>query len=130
MAYVINSFNILSYPSELDGKSVDDTKGKSVREAFAGTLSTLAKALREFKDPAVCGFCLEALFFEGPFRCAKDYLQPLLQLLAAGYATQQVDTTQMTGIVVGCVNFVLFMLASYASVNAYKIVKWCGSEQQ
>merc|ERR1719446_663491 len=36
----------------------------------------------------------------------------------------------MTGIVVGCVNFVLFMLASYASVNAYKIVKWCGSEQQ
>lgn len=128
--YVINSFNVLSYPSELDGKSIDHTKGSSVREAVAGTWSTLAKALHEFKDPAVCGFCLEALFFEGPFRCVKDYLQPLLQLVAAGYATQQVGTTQMTGIVVGCVYFGLFLLASYASVNAYRIVKWCGSEHQ
>lgn len=128
--YVINSFNVLSYPSELDGKTTDDTKGSSVREACAGTCRTLATALREFKDPAVCGFCLEALFFEGAFRCVKGYLQPLLQIVAVGYATRQVGTTQMTGIVVGCVYFVLFLLASYASVNAYKIVKWCGSEHQ
>lgn len=126
----MNSFNVLSYPSELDGKSVDHAKGRSVRESFAGTWSTLANALREFKDPAVCGFCLEALFFEGPFKCVKGYLQPLLQLVAAGYVTRQMGTTQMTGVVAGCVYFFLFLLSSYVSVNAHRIVKWCGSEQQ
>lgn len=128
--YVINSLNVLSYPPELDGKHIDQAEGISVSKAFANTRGTLASALREFKNPAVSGFCLEALLFESPFRVAKGYLQPLLHLAAAGYATQEISITQATGILVGSVNFFLFLLASYTSVNAYKIVKWCGSEQQ
>jgi len=127
--YVLNSLNMLSYPAELDGGS-NKKEGASVCGAFKGTCATLSRALREFKNPAVCGFCLEAFFFEGPFRVVKDYLQPLLQLVALRYTSEQFDATRATGSLAGAVYLVLFLLASAASVNAHVVVKLCGTEQR
>lgn len=127
--YALGIVNFLFYPRELDG-------------AGGGRLS-LRAVLRHLKDalvatwssPGLRRLVAESMGFEGMFRVAKDYLQPVLQAaaLAAGAGlcwTQGLGEKQKTALLVGPVFFVLFVLSAVASRKAHRLQERAGGEER
>lgn len=115
--YMANALNVMSYPSALDGDVMADI---SLRKHMGNAASILGKAVKEFRNPAVPGFIMEAMLFQGSFRCGKDYMQPLLHILAMQFGDE--GDTRVTGAIVGCTYFGLFIVSSVASRRAHSLV--------
>ena len=122
--YLINAVNLLGYPDEVDGpRSADGTGGvwartrEQVREAFGrGSLRALL---------------VESMGFEGLFHAVKDYLQPLLLVLAVGLVigSAELSEVQRTAVLVGPIYALLHLLSSAASRRAHRFAGWAGGEE-
>ncbi len=78
---------------------------------------------------------LESMGFEGVFKAAKDYLQPILKAAAIAVMGGVVMTAdwsdpQKTAVLVGPVYFVLYMLGAVASRHSHRLVRLHGGEER
>lgn len=122
---LINLVNLATYPSSLDARRSQGAAGwREVLAAFrAGVGHTLvAGPLR--------ALARQSAAVEGGYAATKDYLQPVL--LAAAIALPilgDLDVEQRTGMVVGLVGAVLFLLASSASRRAHQFEARAGGPE-
>jgi len=127
--YVLSIINFLGYPRELDGEIAKKT---SLRAVGLHLKETLLSAVRQAN---LRGLIIESMGFEGFFKAAKDYLQPVLQaaalpvtaLLLAGVSFSD---TQKSVVLIGPVFFILFILSAVASRKAHSLAVFCGGEDQ
>ncbi len=113
--YVIDLFNLATYPKFLDGDLV--TIGK-------GILWVQAKATWKdfwgiFTDKQAMRGILNSASFTALFKISKDYLQPILESFALAMPILLfVDDVERSGLVIGVVYFFVYLLTSYASRNS------------
>lgn len=118
--YVFGVANLLSYPSELDG---DPARAPASLAGIARHLrDSLVTSLRR---PALRGLILESMGFEGFFKAAKDFLQPILKSAAtlwlAGGVAHTLSPEREAALLIGPVYVLLFIFAAAASRNAHRI---------
>jgi MFS family permease len=123
--YAINIVNILTYPKELDGPHTTGFKPGRM-------LQTMVDAVREaFANRSLRRALSEAMTFNGLHKSSKDWLGPLLRMVAL-QAPLFLFLTDMRreAILIGGVYIILYILSSYASRHADLIVRRAGSVQR
>lgn len=135
--YAINIVNFLGYPPELDGDhEKDPTLGGSLRLM----LETIATAWNQL---AIRRLTMESMCWDGLYHAIKDYLQPVLALLAVqmgsayfGWSYDAANTvasevtpeTRMTAVLIGLVYTILFLVSGAASRFSYRFADWAGGD--
>jgi MFS family permease len=113
--YVLDFFNLASYPRELDGELTQfsrETVGAQVKTTLGafGGMFTDWRALRAI---------LNSSGFGGLFKTTKDYLQPILETFALALPVFLIlDDKRRSALVIGLVYFVIYLFTSYASRSA------------
>ena len=128
--YLANIVNFMTYPSYLDGRHEGPANEKSLGEI----VRTLLAAVRRCVRPGpLRGLLAESMAYEGVYKVAKDYLQPLLQMAAVGALASAAwlgDQAQRTALLVGAVYFVLYLLGALASRRSHALVARAGSDRR
>jgi len=125
--YVGNIVNFLTYPAYLDGRHEGH---KSVAQVARTLLDALKRCIR---SGPLRGLIAESMAYEGTYKVAKDYLQPLLQAAAVATLASAAwlgDPDQRTAILIGGVYFVLYILGSIASRRSHVLADRAGSEDR
>jgi MFS family permease len=127
--YAMNIVNFLGYPEELEGEA-DGNPGP--REVVAHLAAAFRSAIGL---GALRRLILESMAFEGVFHAVKSYLQPVLVVLAvsltSSYAIgEDLSEVQRSALLVGPVYFVLHLLSSAASRNAYRVADLAKGEDR
>ncbi len=113
--YVLDFFNLASYPAELDGElsQLDwHTMGDQARQ-------TLTAFKSMFTDRSAWKAILNSASFMALFKASKDYLQPILEQWALALPIFLAYTgKQRSAVVIGVVYFLIYLSTSYAARNA------------
>ena len=122
--YALNVVNFMGYPTELEGARAPGTK-------IPGIWSHLKDSMRTaFTDRPLRGILVEAMSYEGTYKVAKDYIQPVIKQAALGLALLATwQQHQRVAILVGTAYFVLHLLSSFASRGGHRLVASAGSEE-
>ena len=118
--YALNIVNFLGYPAELDGDAGRNPGPRAVLSHFNAAFRN-AIGLRALRR-----LMLESMAFEGVFHAVKNYLQPVLVVLAVSLTSSyavggDLSEVQRSALLVGPVYFVLHLLSSAASRNAHRV---------
>lgn len=114
--YMLDLFNLMTYPKTLDGNL---QTGHSRASVSAQTKATLAAFGDMFKHGDALRAISNSAGFMGFFKSSKDYLQPILQAYALALPLFiSLDDTRRSAVLIGGVYFVIYLLTSYASRNA------------
>jgi len=127
--YIMGIINFMGYPREVDG---DTKKVTSAREVMPHLKEALSVSV---KQSSLRRLVLESMGFEGFFKAAKDYLQPILKaaalpLTGALLLSESLSEQQQAALLVGPVYFVLYLVSALASRKSYVLVDKQGSEEQ
>ncbi len=110
--YVLDLFNLASYPKELDGELAQFQTG----DISAQMRATLKAFFAIFKDRDAMRAILNSASFTALFKTTKDYVQPILKAFAISLPIlMALDDTRRAAVIVGLVYFVIYLLTSYAS---------------
>ena len=122
--YALNVVNFIGYPKELEGSREKDTK-------IPGVWSHLKDSMRTaFTDRPLRGILVEAMSYEGTYKVAKDYIQPVIKQTLLGLALLATwQQHQRVALLVGAAYFVLHLLSSFASRGGHRLVASAGSEE-
>ena len=114
--YLLDLFNVISYPKILDGKLHRVKKG----EIWSRVKTTSREFIQIFSDRSVMKAILNSASFSGVFKSAKDYLQPILAILALSVSVfSNLEDTRREAVIIGLVYFGIYFLTSLASRRAY-----------
>ena len=109
--YTLNLINLATYPKELEGEK-------------KGGRKTTKEFLSIFKSWSVLKPILNSALFDGFYKVAKEYLQPILKSLALSLPIfLSLSGKERTAIVVGIVYFFVYLMTSRASRNAGRLAK-------
>jgi MFS family permease len=123
--YILNLINIASYPKSLENKSVAMNHQVVVRNTWKMILDNLKEFVNFFKRSTNLKALFNAAAYIAIFKTIKDYIQPILQTIAISIPLFLHHTTeQRTAVIVGISFFIIFMLTSTASRNAWRIEKY------
>ncbi len=115
--YLLDLLNVMSYPKSLDGELHRAKKG----EIWNQVKITSREFVRIFSDGSVMKAILNSASFSGVFKSAKDYLQPILAVLAFSASVfTDLEDTQREAVIIGLVYFGIYFLTSLASRRAYQ----------
>ncbi|MFT5232803.1 MAG: MFS family permease [Candidatus Krumholzibacteriia bacterium] len=123
--YVLGVVNFLGYPALLD-------QTPSQAQSDSGLSQHLKLTWRRLKKSApLRRLVLESATFEGTFKAARDYLQPITRQAALG-APLLLGINEKTRepLLIGVVYLVLFGLAAWASRNSYRVAERWGGEEK
>ena len=110
--YVLDLLLMLSYPRELDG-SVSKITLRSLGASFRDVARGLAETVRR---PAAARAVLSASSFGGFYKGGKDYLQPMISVLALSLPVAGALSAQRReALLIGAVYTVIYVLTSLAS---------------
>jgi MFS family permease len=120
---IINVINFLGYPPEVEGQEHPRLHEMHI---FKHTWESLVHAWVNKKQRMLL---LESGGFEGVFKIAKDYIQPVIKTAAISlpFFTVLADH-QRTALLVGIVYSFVFLFSSIVSRQAHILVKWKGSD--
>ena len=117
--YLLNFLNIYSYPNELNfslkkkSKTTEKTIGANFRSFFH--IIRQPKVFRIINSTALHSSYLKAI---------KDYIQPLmLNVILIIPLMMDLDEKRKSGLVIGIIYFIIFLLTSYASKNSFKVAQ-------
>ena len=115
--YLLDLLNVISYPKSLDGELHRVKKG----EIWSQIKTTSREFVRIFSDGSVMKAILNSSSFSGVFKSAKDYLQPILAVLALSVSVfTNLEDTRREAVIIGLVYFGIYFLTSLASRRAYQ----------
>ena len=122
--YAMNIVNFMGYPRDLDGVRAPDAR-------IPGIWGHLKTSMRQaFTDKTLRGILIESMGYEGTYKVAKDYIQPVIQQTALGLALLATwGQQQRVALLVGAIYFVLHLLSSFASRGGHRLVHSTGSEE-
>ena len=110
--YLINMFLILSYPAELD---------TSVRKKYLSIKDSLRDLRRVLKTPGLWKIMHSAAVFTAYQKAVKDYIQPVMKQVALALPfLWAFQADKRTGLFIGLMYFILYLLTSQASLSAGK----------
>ncbi len=122
--YIIGLFNFLTYPAELEGHPEKNVSLKKIAiHLWECIRSSVANAnLRRL--------IMESISFEGVYKAADTYLQPILKNIALMLPVFLLwGEAQRSSIIVGAVYIIIYFTAAFASRNAHRLVRFTGSEE-
>jgi len=120
LPYVLNLFNLGTYPKELDGDLIKHKKGTFLEQIKI----TLKPFLTIFKDHEAMRAIFNSAGFTAFFKSTKDYLQPVIKIFAISIPLfLNLGDTRRTAVIIGIVYFIIYMLTTYASRSAEKVSK-------
>ncbi len=123
--YILNFINLATYPRILDGEIMRELGRGRVMRQFRGTISDFKNML---KDKVALRAILNSSLFSGSYEAVKDYLQAVLKVFALSLPIfMYLGQDKRTAVVIGVVYFFIYLMNSYASRNAYRIVKRVGN---
>jgi MFS family permease len=127
LPYVAGIVNFLGYPAELDGT------GRARKASMLALLRSGAR--RCWRQRWLRRLLAESMGFEGLFHAIKDYLQPVLAVMAATLLVRlgpAADWTDMrrTALLVGPVYLLLYVAAAVASRKAHRVVDRAGGAER
>jgi MFS family permease len=115
--YILDLINLATYPKALDGELVRFERGT----IWLQTKATLKDFVDIFKSPKAIRAILNSASFSALFKATKDYLQPILETFALALPfLVTLQGVRRSGVVVGVVYFVIYLLTSTASRSADK----------
>ena len=115
--YTLDLLNVVTYPKSLDGKLYRVRR----EDIWNRVKTTFQEFLRIFTNGSVLRALLNSSSFGGLFRATKDYLQPVLALLALSIPIfAHFDDYRREALVIGLVYFSIYMLTSLASRRAFR----------
>ena len=122
---MLNVVNFLTYPKSLDEQC---GQARSVREV--GVM--LCAGVRQcFSRPVLRRLLAESAGFEGVYRVAKDYLQPIIRQAALAMPILlALDPERRTAVLVGVVYAGLYVLSSQAARRAGTFQTRAGSDER
>jgi len=120
--YAINIVNFLTYPNDLDGAHAAGIRPGQM-------LQTMIRAVRQALGNRPLRRALsEAMTFNGLHKSSKDWLGPLLRVVALQIPLFAfLSDRRREAILIGGVYIVLYFLSSYASRHANLVVRQAGS---
>ncbi len=122
--YALGLINLMTYPKELDGQPADSV---SLQDIITHLRETIRDAVRL---PRLRRLVVESMAFEGMFKAAADYLQPVLKSLALALPVLvALGDIQRTAIVVGVVYSLLYLASAYGSRRSHDIAGYLGGEE-
>lgn len=114
--YLLDLFNVISYPKILDGNLQRVEKG----EIWSRVKTTFREFVQIFSNDSVMKAILNSASFAGVFKSAKDYLQPVLVVLALSISVfTNLEDTRREAVIIGLVYFGIYILTSLASRRAH-----------
>jgi MFS family permease len=117
--YLLNTFNILTYPTRLN-RPLDRSKEKK-GAVLGSALRTLIGAL---KQPLVFRTIYSSAAHTAYLRTVKDYIQLVMINLALILPILlQLENNKKNGIVVGVLYFFIYLATSLASKSSHKLAK-------
>ena len=123
--YALNVVNLATYPAYLDGP-------RPARRGVGQVLRTLLAAIAAaWRRRPLRRLLIESMGFEGLFKAAKDFIQPILKaaVIAAPIATA-LSADRRTAIAVAVVAVAVHLLSSLASRHAGAFVDRVGGERR
>ncbi len=113
--YVLDFFNLLTYPPELDG----DLSQLRLDEIGAQVRATLQDFVSLFTDVRAMKAIFNSAGFDALFKASKDYLQPILETFALSLPIfLTLNDMRRSALVIGVVYFIIYLFTSYASRSA------------
>lgn len=114
--YLLNIVNFLTYPSYVE------TSGRN-RRGVRNVAVELGKTLcGSWRDSSLRGVLLESMTYEGIYKVTKDYLQPMLKMLALSLPIIMFfEEREQTAVLVAVVYGALYLLSSVASRHAHLV---------
>lgn len=133
--YLLGIVNILGYPAELDGahrRGAHREGANRMGAKLAAVFGHLRGALRlTFAEPPLRRIVGESMSFEGTYKAAKDYIQPVIQQMALGLVVLGAwEGRQRVAVLAGGVFFALHLLSSAASRVGYRLSAAAGGEER
>ena len=122
--YLVGLVNFMLYPRGLDGV---ERRHVPLREVVAHLFSVIRDSIRA---PALRGLLVESMGFEGLYKVAKDYLQPIVK--ATALATPMLaglSGMQRTAGLILVVYVALYLLESFSSRRSDTIRRRLGGEE-
>lgn len=117
LPYLLNFINIYTYPDAINYASKKKAK---TRETFKSVLQNFAAAIQKKR---VLGIMNSAALHSAYLKSIKDYVQPIMVNLALVIPIlATIDAKRKSGLVIGICYFIIYLLTSQASQNAYKLV--------
>ena len=123
--YVFGLVNFLYYPAELEGDLLKRVALRDLCEHLSTTLRTCLKTSR------LRLLIVESMAFEGVFNAVKDYLQPIVKVMALALPLfVYMEDIRRSAIIVGMVYFALHLLSAWASRASHRITHQAGGEER
>jgi MFS family permease len=122
--YILNFINLARYPKFLDGEILGNTSGQ-IRDRFRRTFVDFRSM---FKDKLVLKAIVNSSLFSASYESTKDYLQAVLKSFALAIPFLLfLSEYKRVAVIIGIIYFFIYLLTSYSSRNAYKIVNKVGN---
>ncbi|MFC2006892.1 hypothetical protein ACFLUQ_01875, partial [Chloroflexota bacterium] len=122
--YVAGFINLLYYPNELEGQPESESGVRDVCTHLWGCLrsSLMIKRLRRL--------IVESMSFEGVYKAAESYLQPVVKNMAL-LIPLFIGLTDIrrSSIMIGVIYVILYLGSAYASRNSHRLANFAGGEQ-
>ncbi len=116
--YIMDMILILTYPDSLDERTASKF---SFREFFRLSVAHIKKIA---KNSAALKTITSSSFFDAVFGSVKDYIQPIMAVLASAIALGsflELDEKQSLKVSLAAIYMVIYIISAYASKNVYKL---------
>ncbi len=114
--YLLDLINVYTYPKYLDGNITRVQKD----EIWSRVKVTFQEFTKIFSNGLVIRPLLNSSSFAGVFKSTKDYLQPVLAVLALSLSIfTTLEDTRREAVIIGLVYFGIYLLTSLASRQAF-----------
>ena len=123
--YVAGFINFLYYPKELEGQPEAELGVPDVCTHLWDCVrsSLVTKQLRRL--------IVESMSFEGVYKAAENYLQPVVKNMALLMPLFiGLTDTRRSSIMIGVVYVILYLGSAYASRNSHRLANFAGGEQR
>ncbi len=123
--YVLGIINFMGYPDHLDGSPQAGADLPQVYRHLRGAFG------RVFHTAHLRRLMAESMTFEGTFKVAKDYLQPLIRQAALAAPVLLMLAEKNRGpVLIGVVYLALYILSAWASRQSHRVARRCGGEER
>ena len=118
--YVIDLLLMASYPKILEGEITNRPKEK----VFAIFKRVFLEFVFSFRNIRVVKAITNMSAFSGYYQAVKDYLQPVIQVFAAGIPVLlSLDNRRREAVLIGIIYFILYFATSFASRNSGRVAE-------
>ena len=111
--YILDLFNVMSYPSKLEGAISSEA---SLKDSFR----KVGKAFKtSFRNLTIIRSLVNVSSHSGFYKAAKDYLQPVVKTFALSLPVMAAfSDKQRTAVLIGLIYFLIYLITSSASRNS------------